>query len=521
MRFRPAGVIGLARFLDRFSRPLHGTEVDRRLARGAFWSVVGTVLSRGTGLVATIVVARILGRTVFGELGIVQSTVGMFQALAGFGLGLTATKYVAEYAATDPRRTERLLGLSRLMATITGLIATGILAVLAGPLAERVLHAPHLAELLRWSSVMLLLGALNAEQLGALAGFEAFRTLAVVNLLAGVATFPLAIGGAALWGLRGALMGMIASMAVNWFLNHWALRRQMRKAGIRANLRGCGREWRVLLGFSLPTVLAGLMFGAVTWACQAILVRQNGGFASLGIYNVIMQIKAIPTLILTALLYPLLPVLSERFARGDKKGYGLALWKAYSVSLLVMAPFALLLVTEPQWVFLPFGKDFGGHRGAVQWLMLHAIIVGLSMPLRDTLASSNRMWFGFAYNLGWGAVFLSGTWLLAPTWGADGVAAALALAQFIAAVPFVFILYTRLREFKGRFPLVSCALMLLGLFAIMAAVSHLNPTARRMVALPLIGGALGAGVWLIARGRRQDGSPDAMKIGPARERNGT
>ncbi len=53
-----------------------------------------------------------LGKEEFGKLGIVQSTVGMFQVFAGFGLGLTATKYVAEFRDSDPAKTGRIIGLS-------------------------------------------------------------------------------------------------------------------------------------------------------------------------------------------------------------------------------------------------------------------------------------------------------------------------------------------------------------------------------------------------------------------------
>ena len=59
-----------------------------RLARGVFWSVAGTVVSRGLMLCATVVIARLLGRTAYGELGIIRSTVGMFGVFAGFRHGL-------------------------------------------------------------------------------------------------------------------------------------------------------------------------------------------------------------------------------------------------------------------------------------------------------------------------------------------------------------------------------------------------------------------------------------------------
>ncbi|MCG6537882.1 MAG: oligosaccharide flippase family protein, partial [Syntrophales bacterium LBB04] len=83
-----------------------------RFARGAFWSFVAAILSQGIGMAASIVTARFLGKEGFGEFGMIISTVGAFGIFAGLGLGLTATKFVAEYRATDPARVARILGLS-------------------------------------------------------------------------------------------------------------------------------------------------------------------------------------------------------------------------------------------------------------------------------------------------------------------------------------------------------------------------------------------------------------------------
>ena len=139
-----------------------------RLARGAFWSLAGALISRGLGLAAWIIVARVLGKEGFGELGIIQSTVGMFGVLAGFGLGMTATKHVAEFRATDPARAGRIIGMSAVVAFVSAGIMTGLLFALAPWLADRALAAPHLAGLLRLGSLLLLFNALNGAQTGAL-----------------------------------------------------------------------------------------------------------------------------------------------------------------------------------------------------------------------------------------------------------------------------------------------------------------------------------------------------------------
>ena len=65
---------------------IEASEIGSRFAKGTIWSMAGAVISRGLMLIASIFVARMLGKTGFGELGMIQSTVGMFGVFAGFGL---------------------------------------------------------------------------------------------------------------------------------------------------------------------------------------------------------------------------------------------------------------------------------------------------------------------------------------------------------------------------------------------------------------------------------------------------
>ena len=108
-----------------------------RLAFGAVWCLIGTALSQGSIILASVISARLLDTVGFGELGIINSTIGMFGVFAGFGLGMTATKYVAELRATDPARAGRIIALSSVVAFATGSAMTLALAIFAPVIAAR------------------------------------------------------------------------------------------------------------------------------------------------------------------------------------------------------------------------------------------------------------------------------------------------------------------------------------------------------------------------------------------------
>ncbi|MHC4619367.1 MAG: oligosaccharide flippase family protein [Planctomycetota bacterium] len=110
---------------EKLTEQLPANSSRRRFAKGAFWSVAAAVVSQGMRFLAFVIVARSLGKTVFGELGMIQHTVGLFGVSAGLRLGLTATKHVAEFRSADPARAGRIIALS----SVTALISGGLLGI--------------------------------------------------------------------------------------------------------------------------------------------------------------------------------------------------------------------------------------------------------------------------------------------------------------------------------------------------------------------------------------------------------
>ena len=67
-----------------------------RLLIDSFWSILGNVIGYSLLFIAGVIVARIIGKNLYGEYGMLKSiftSIGMFST---FGLSYTGTKYVAE-----------------------------------------------------------------------------------------------------------------------------------------------------------------------------------------------------------------------------------------------------------------------------------------------------------------------------------------------------------------------------------------------------------------------------------------
>ena len=419
-----------------FLRPMfdrvENSPIGSRLARGVFWSMAGSVISRSLMLCATVLVARMLGKTVYGELGMIQSTVGMFGIFAGFGLGLTATKHVAEFRQSDPARAGRIIGLSGLVAMGTGGSMALGLFIFAPWLAEHTINAPHLASVLRVGAIILFINALNGAQTGALSGFEAFKTIAYVNLFIGLISFPILVCGAYFGGLTGTVWALAINLGVNWLLNHIALRKEARHYRVPFTFRDCKRELPVLWKFSLPAVLAGSMVGPVNWACNAVLVNRPDGYGEMGIFSAANQWFVLLMFLPGILGSVVLPVLSDQLGQNNTRQSMKTLVLSIKMNLLIVTPLVLVASIASPYIMSLYGEGFSDGWPTLIVVLLTAGLLAIQTPVGQIVAASGRMWIGFAMNMGWALTFIVSTLLLVD-YGSVGLASARMLSYIVHA----------------------------------------------------------------------------------------
>jgi O-antigen/teichoic acid export membrane protein len=378
-------------------------------------------------------VARVLGRDRFGELGVIQSTVVLFGTLAGLGLGLTSTKYIAEYRQSDPAKAGRLMGLCGLVAIVSGLLICAVVVVIAPWLAANTLAAPQLAPLLRIGSLLILLNGINGAQLGALSGFEAFRRIAEVNVKVGIVTCPLVVAGTVAWGVEGSVWGSVAATVVNLWLNHRALVTESGRVGIPVSMKGCLEEWRVLVSFSAPALISGMLAGPVNWLCNAMLVNRPHGYAEMGILNATNSWYYAVLFLPSALVSNAIPVLAERTASGDRPGLRKALALCLKVNLGVAVPVVLIGCLVSRYIMASYGTGFSDHWMTLVVALVTGGVMALQIPMGQIVIASGRMWLLAGIQILWAIIFCGGTWA-SLSLGALGLVGARLIAYLVHTV---------------------------------------------------------------------------------------
>jgi len=422
-------------FLRGYRQRLDSSHVGSRLVHGAFWSLMATVFARSLGLLSSIIVARLLGKQGYGQLGIIQSTVEMFGIVGGFSMGITATKHVAELRKNDPSRAGRIISLCSLVSWVTGAIMAVALALLAPWLATRTLNAPHLMPLLRIGSLLLLLAAINGAQVGVLAGFEAFRVRARITLIAGIINFPLMVAGVYFAGILGAAWALVASAAANCLLNFFALRNEARVARISLTYKGWYKERSLLWSFSAPAVLSGIVYAPIVWTANVLLVNQSQGYGQMGVYNAARQWQNALLLLPNIFASVALPVFSSSIASGGTtQDYQKTFRISHSVAVVVTFPLCAALMFSGEWLLRMYGKGFSEGVPVIIGVLLAALMQCIGVTSGPAIQAKGKMWIGLGYNLGWGCLYLAGSALLVGRFGAAALAFSAAFAYAVNAI---------------------------------------------------------------------------------------
>ena len=399
-----------------------GDSITRHFAIGAFWALVGAVVSRGLTLAASVVAGRLLGTTGFGEIGMIQSTQGLFGIVAGAGLGLAATKFVAEFRSTDPARTGRCATLATTIASVSGAVMALVLLALSGVMASSVLRAPHLTVELQVATGLVLFGTINGVQTGALVGFGDFRTLAVLSGIRGVCLCGLLIAGITLGGVLGGVIGLVLTEAIAVLANHVALRRVLpATANWRAG-RAAWSELALMCRFSGLSLLGSICTMSAMWFANLVLVAQPDGYASLGVFNAAERWRQL-LLFLPASFSPvILTSLSNLHGRKDPDAYrrlfGLNL--AVSVAVVVIPSIGIVL-WAPSAMGL-FGDEYRAGGMTLVILAASSVVVVLNNLLGQVLVSRGAMMGRLVLDVLLAAVLAVASWQLIPIYREQGMA---------------------------------------------------------------------------------------------------
>jgi O-antigen/teichoic acid export membrane protein len=337
-----------------------------KVARGAGISTAGQGVGRVLGYVAQVVLARLLGATLYGFYTAGVAVVNGFHILSRFGMENGVVRYVAHYREEGDAARVRGTIIQALLITLAISLALSVVMFFgAGLIADRLpKDAPLMGTVLRAFAFVLPFFVFMSMTAWATQGFQTVTYAAYIQQFIRPALFLALVGVCYLIGAR--LIGVIAAYGVAMFLAGLAGLYYLKKLfpPLFDRHTPAKFETRALFGVSVPMSVAQGAQYLNNWSAILILGVFAAG-APVGIFNAAARTATFLTVVRFAFSGIFSPIISGLYARQDISEMG-RLYKDVSRWIFTgaFALFLVIVVFAPE-VMAVFGEGFAAGATAL------------------------------------------------------------------------------------------------------------------------------------------------------------
>lgn len=355
-----------------------------RLFRDSFWAVFGNGLGNALLLLSGIVIARFLGKEIYGEYGIVKTTMLYIASFATLGLGFTSTKYVAN-AFQDSKQYVRSIVRDILTLSLLFSCLIALLLIIFSHQLSSFLNEPTLVKPFRYLAAIIVFRALTTTQIGILSGFKDFKSIAYNSLLSGVFLLIICIPFTYFLGLKGSLISLLLSQMFNVAINFYSVHNCLILL-INQQYKGYKKE---LFLFSLPVALQESSFTICHWTAIMLLTKYSS-MGEVGLYTASAQWNSIILMIPLLLNNVVLSYLSGSISNSNE--HGKILQRMLIVNMICsIVPFCFIYILA-DFISSFYGSTFIGMATLLRIVTFSTIFESGSSVFKSELLSQSKTW---------------------------------------------------------------------------------------------------------------------------------
>ncbi|SDH06260.1 lipopolysaccharide biosynthesis protein [Pseudonocardia oroxyli] len=457
--------------------PVADSDVDAGAAAArtggqAVWNYVVFALSKGSTLIMTVVLARLLTPADFGVFALALLVINLFDYVKDLGVGASLVQSSRRWSALAP---------SGASLTIVTSVVVGTVVALTASRAAEFLGNAALAPMIQVLAIALVISALATVPQSRLRRQIDFRKRLLPEFAGAVAktalSIGLAVGGVGVWSL---VFGQLAAATVTTVMYWWVAREPLRL--------GFDRETaKELVRFGVPLTAVTLLAYGI-YNVDYLSIGQRLGDEQLGLYTLAYRL---PELLVLNLCVVVSDVLFSSLSRmqSDREGLGRHYLAAVGVVVALTAPLgALMAAAAPSVIHVLYGDGYSGAADDLAVLALFTVVYSASFHSGDVYKAMGRPGVLTAINAGKLVVMAYPIWWAA---GHSTLAVALTLLA-VEGVHFVvrMVVVTRIIDLRlpGLLLAIARPVLAAGIAgAAMAGVAAVLPLSPGFPALLVIG----------------------------------
>ena len=352
------------------------------LLSDSMWAVIGNGIGNFLFLVAGIIIARILGKDLYGEYGMVKTTMFNIAAFSTFGLGYTSTKFVSEFMQKDRRYIKDIVKKSLCITLVSSSTLCILLFVFAKPLSVFV-NTPELATPFRFLGIILICRAMATTSGAICSGFKDFKFVGINNIVSGLALLIFGFVLTYYGSVTGSLIALFISQLTIFALNIFVVIKHVKLLPKESKKSGNN-----LFSDSLPVALQELSYMIATWGAT-LLITKYASLGEVGIWTAAQQWYSIVLFIPGLLLNVVLAYLSGSI---DVKQHEKLLKKMLLINFVCAIIPLIIVMLLSNYIELMYGITFEGLSLVLNTLLIWTVFSCLSTVLQSDFISLGKNW---------------------------------------------------------------------------------------------------------------------------------
>jgi len=420
----------------------------QRSARGSLILMLGQIASTIIAAVGSILVARFLGSTSYGQVAVAMIPVSIAGLFRDLGVTSALIRYIAQYRLEKKvGELRRLMRAGLILNYTVGASLSLMTFLLSGHIAANVFHQPELKILIEVVSANLFAQSLLSTSQSIFIGFERmeFHSLTVIiySLLKSLIAPALVLMG---YGAFGAALGNTISLTVTGLLGVAIIVIVfLRDRAPVESALGQLEASKMLLSYGYPLFLSSLFTGGLSQFYNFLMaiyvgVSMIGNYRAATNFSVLIAFLTMP---IGTVLFPLF----SKLGPGEDSMLRLAFQKSVKYAALITVPVtsALILLSD-QLVHIIYGSSYQFAPLFLRLCVVNSLFVGLgSISVGNLLNGQGKTRVTFLTNLINLCIGLPLSVILIPRFGIIG----LLLTTIIATKPGLLFALWWIRENFG------------------------------------------------------------------------
>lgn len=403
-----------------------------------------SLLSIGTGIIRTKLMAVLLGPAGFGLFGLYGSILTLTQTLAGMGINSSGVRQIAEAMGSgDAVRVGLTTVVLRRVSVLLGLIGAAVLVIFSGPVSRVTFNTSQNANAIVILSAGVLFSLVSAGQGALIQGMRRIGDLAKMSAVGGVLATFISVLMVYLFRERGIVPAVVAVAMMTLLVSWW----YSRKIEIHAPVLAAAdiiREASALLKLGFAFMVSGLLTMGVAYGVRVTVLHRFGVEAT-GLYQSAWTLGGLYVgFILQAMgadFYPRLTATAK-----DDELCNRLVNEQVQVGLLIAGPGVIAILTvAPIFLSFLYSSRFAGAVGILRWICLGALLQVVTWPMGFIIVAKARQALFIACELAWSLVSLGLAWLCMKYFGLDGAG----IAFFVSYIFHGVLIYAVARQLTG------------------------------------------------------------------------